>query len=184
MLKWALLFVTGLAWGHDLGAPVALVASPELTGPYARTVLVATPLASGWHLGVVVNRPTGLRLSELAPDLEAAARIRQPLYIGGHQGIGKLQARVRSPRPPRAGTIHLFADVYLVQDAAEVVRIIQKTPNAARYVAGYVLWPPEVLAEEVAAGAWLVVAPHADFIFREDPASLWEDQVVEIGNTL
>lgn len=181
MLKWVLLLFTGVAWAHDLGKPVALVASPAVVGGYAKTVLVGRQLESGWHLGFVVNRSSGIYFSELLPDSEAAARVREPLYIGGPQGTGDIRAIVRAAvEPPDA--LHLFADVWLILDADEVARIIEQDPNSARYFAGYVLWPPGVLRAEVAAGAWYVTEPRVEHVFCADPDRLWEKEARRLGN--
>ena len=50
----------------DLSEPVILVASSTLDGsPFEKTVLLATPLGDGGHVGFIINKPTGVKLEAL-----------------------------------------------------------------------------------------------------------------------
>ena len=52
-------FPIGAAYAADLSQPVLLVASQHLAGsPFEQTVVVATSMPDGGHVGFIVNRPT------------------------------------------------------------------------------------------------------------------------------
>ena len=61
-------------------------------------------------------------------------------------------------------------------------RIIEKTPNDARYFAGFVGWRPGELAKEIEAGYWYVEQFDATQAFRKDAGSMWEELVERLGN--
>jgi putative AlgH/UPF0301 family transcriptional regulator len=57
-----------VARSAEISRPALLVASPELGQPYGNTVLFVRPLASGQHLGFIINRPTEVTLGKLFPE--------------------------------------------------------------------------------------------------------------------
>src|SRR5688572_13328695 len=56
----------GTARADALDKPLLLVASPTLQGPYRHTTLVAVQIGGG-HVGFILNRATGIKLSTLFP---------------------------------------------------------------------------------------------------------------------
>jgi hypothetical protein len=57
------------ATGADLGHATVLIAAPQLNhAVYGRSVLVATPIGEGRHIGFILNRPTQMKLSQLFPE--------------------------------------------------------------------------------------------------------------------
>ena len=53
----------------DLSEPVIVGVSSTLDGsPFEQTVLLATPLGDGGHMGFILNKPTGVKLDALFPD--------------------------------------------------------------------------------------------------------------------
>lgn len=62
----------------------------------------------------------------------------------------------------------------LVLDGQVVDRIIETTPNEARYFAGLVVWQLGELAEQIRAGAWQVNPADASTVFSSNPKELWK----------
>jgi putative AlgH/UPF0301 family transcriptional regulator len=59
--------------------------------------------------------------------------------------------------------------------------VIERTPNDARYFAGFVGWQPGELASEIEAGYWHVT--DADpAVFWQDNHALWGKLVERLGN--
>jgi putative transcriptional regulator len=166
------------AGAADLSRPVTLVASPAVQGAYAQTVLVAVP-ARGLHLGFIVNRPTGVSLAELFPSHAPAAKVAEPVYFGGPEMSDAIFAVVDGN--PGAGAWQLVERLFVASDEQTIDRIIERTPNDARYFAGFVGWQPGELAEEVKAGFWYVLPADA-MVLRRDPHGLWEALVERAGN--
>jgi putative transcriptional regulator len=161
-----LLFAAAAALrAEDLGSPLLLVATPELRGPYGHTALLVVPM-QGQHVGFILNRATDMTLGKLFPDHAPSAKVADPVYLGGPVSANAIFAMVR--RDPGEPSLRLFGDVHVTAHAAVVDRIIEQTPNDARYFAGFVGWQPGELAAEIEAGWWLVSEPDAAVVFSKD----------------
>ena len=63
---------------------VILVAQPGFRDlEYRQTVLIAAPVPSGGHVGVILNRPTRRSLGSLFPEHEPSKKVADPVYLGG-----------------------------------------------------------------------------------------------------
>jgi putative transcriptional regulator len=176
----ALLLAMGAARAQDLGKPVLLVAAPALQGLYSETTVVAVPVA-GTHLGFIVNRASAFKLNMLFPGHEPCAKVIDPVYFGGPEMSGAIFAVVRGD--PGAKALHLFGEVFVVSSSEAVDRIIEATPNAARYFAGFVGWKPGELAKEIEAGYWYTAEPDASLFFRPDTGELWKELLERVGGS-
>jgi putative transcriptional regulator len=155
---------------------VLLVAHPELRDPaWRETVLIAAPLPNGGHVGLILNRPTQTRLGELFPDHASSAKVADPVHFGGPFSTDALIALVRSRESPGAGTFALGAGLYLAVDGSTIDRVIEQTPQAARYYVGLVLWRPGELRAELAKGLWSLREADAGTVFRQDMEGLWRE---------
>jgi len=178
LLALLLLLLAGTAQAQHAGKPLLLVASPDVRGPYSQTVLVAVPVGDE-HLGFIVNRATEVKLAALFPEHAPSAKVVDPVYFGGPEMTGAVFAVVR--RNPGTEAVRLFGDVFLVAEADAVDRVIERTPNDARYFAGFVGWKPGELASEIDAGYWHVTDADAE-IFWQDNHTLWQELVERLGN--
>ena len=165
----------GAAAAQDPDRPLLLIAVPELQGPYNHTALLVMPAGEGLHYGFILNRATGLKLSTLFPEHAPSAKVVDPVYFGGPERVGSIFAVV--PRNPGGPSMHLFGELYVTANAGVVDRIIESTPNDARYFAGFVGWQPGELAAELEAGYWSVAEPDAALLFRHDTEALWDELV-------
>jgi putative AlgH/UPF0301 family transcriptional regulator len=174
-----LLFVLGCTAGAvsaaDLSAPTTLVATPSLDGSaLGETVLFAAPLPNGMHLGFIVNRPSNLALATAFPEHAPSRKVNDPVYFGGPIMPQTVFAVVRTPPADTEDVLELMPGVTMVVDAAAVDRIIETTPNDARYFAGLIVWAPGELDEEVRAGAWEVSPADPSIVFSAQPERLWK----------
>jgi len=177
----ALLFVF-LALGAqaaDLSQPLLLVASPDLKGPYTHTALIVVP-AGDKHIGFIINRATQTTMGKLFPDHGPSAKVVDPVFFGGPEASDAVFAMVR--RNPGPASLRLFSDLYVTANAQNVDRIIETTPNDARYFVGFVGWQPGELASEIEKGYWYVGSPDPSLIFQKDTGSMWEDLVKRMGH--
>jgi putative transcriptional regulator len=155
---------------------VVLVATPILIDPnYRRSVIVAVPIENNRHLGVIINRPTQRSLASLFPDHQPSKRVAEPVFFGGPVSRGAVVAVVHTSKNPGRGTIVLTGDMYLAITVNVVDRIIEETPNDARYYVGYVIWASGQLRAEVDRKLWYVLDANSDVVFRKDTSNLWED---------
>jgi putative transcriptional regulator len=177
----AILLMIGapLAGAEDLGKPMLLVASPSLQGPYTHTALIVVPMGNK-HIGFILNRSTQTPMSSAFPDHPPSAKVVDPIYFGGPEASDALFALLR--RNPGQPSVHLFGDVYMTANGKSIDRIIETTPNDARYFAGFVGWMPEELAAEIEKGYWYVGDPDASVVFRKDAGEeLWRDLSKRLG---
>ena len=165
----------GAVGAAETSTPMVLVATDRLDGSgYAETVLFAAPLPNGSHIGFIINRPTRVKLSTLFPEHAPSRKVTDPVYFGGPVLTESLFAVARGVPEGAGQTVPLMPGLVLAIDAPTVDRIIERTPNAARYFAGLVIWQPDELAEELRAGAWEVLPAEAKTVFAANPGELWK----------
>jgi putative transcriptional regulator len=175
LLLTALSFSALTASAADLSRPMTLVATPRLSSSeFSQTVLFAAPLPNGMHIGFIVNRPSDVALATAFPEHEPSRKVVDPVYFGGPVMPQMVVAVVRTPPQEAKSPLQLMPGVVLVMDGDAIDRIIETTPNDARYFAGFVVWQPGELDEEVRSGAWEVDPADASAVFSANPEMLWK----------
>jgi putative transcriptional regulator len=181
----AAIFALVLGWGSAAQGQaeqasdedtVFLVAHPAFRDAgYFHTVLIAAPIRGGGHIGVILNRPTNRPLISLFPEHEPSKKVADPVRYGGPFAPGALVAVVRAEKSPGVGTLPLMRNLYIAFRAATIDKVIEETPNDARYFVGYVGWRPGELKSEIDRGLWSVLPANPDTVFRKDLGGLWEE---------
>ena len=155
---------------------VFLIAAPAFRDPeYRHSVLIASPTASGGHIGVILNKPTRRSLSSLFPEHEPSKKVTEPVFFGGPFSTSALVAVVRGDKSPGAGSFPVMANLYLAINVNTIDKIIEERPNDARYYVGYVGWRPGELRREIDRGLWHVMNPDVNTVFRKDTDQLWDE---------
>ena len=166
----------GVARAADLSQAVMLVATEQLSGTgYEETVLLAAPLAQGGHVGFIVNRPTGVRLESLFPDFAPSREVIEPLYLGGPLLSNSIFAITRKAPEGEGEIIPLMSGLVALIDAPSLDRVIETTPNDARYFVGLMAWNPGELDDEIREGAWNVRPANIEAVLGADSAALWKE---------
>lgn len=179
VLGWALAIGAAAAHAQNLARPMLLVAKPALKGAYAHTVLLAVPKGDQ-HVGLILNRSTGQRMASVFPDHAPSKQVKEPIYFGGPEAADALFAVLR--RDPGAASLHLFGDLYMTGNAGTIDAIIERTPNEARYFAGFVGWRARELEAEVRRGFWYVDDLDVVEVFREDAGeAMWQEHSQRLG---
>ena len=162
---------------------VLLVAKPELADPNFRetVVLITQPIPGGGPLGVILNRPTGVRLSEAWPDAGAVPEQFDQLYGGGPVARNQVIFLVRSNERVENG-LRVLDDVYLSGDPGLLKNIVaaEVKVRSLRAYAGYAGWAPRQLQAEIAQGGWYMIPADADTIFTADVAMMWPTLIRKI----
>jgi putative transcriptional regulator len=158
-----------------MGAPAAgqlLVASPLLSDPnFAGALVLLLDVDEHGSLGVVLNRPTAVPLSDVLDPWEPVASAPAVLFRGGPVepdgaiGVARLADGVAEPPGwrrmfGRTGLVDLDAPTYGDYDAVRVY-------------AGYAGWGAGQLEAEIAEGAWYVVPAQPGDLDAADPDQLW-----------
>ena len=171
-----LAFAPARAAGDPLANGLLLVAKPELVDPnFRETVLLITqPVPGGGPLGVILNRPTDVRLSEVWREAGAVPEQFDKIYAGGPVARNQIIFLVHS-NASIDSSLRVLDNVYLSGDPALLKNIVaaELKVKAVRAYAGYAGWAPRQLQAEISAGGWYMLPADAETIFTTDAAGLW-----------
>jgi putative transcriptional regulator len=155
-----------------------LVASPSLSDPnFHKTVLLIVEHGLAGTVGLILNRPTNVLLSEALPDFTVLKRTTHRLFAGGPV--------------ERTQLVLLFRLTRLLPDTREIVdgiyvgtpRVLERiitqpnTTETFRAFSGFAGWAAGQLEHEMLEGSWGVLPSNAFDIFEKDPATLWPDSL-------
>lgn len=154
-----------------------LVAHPNLTDPnFQQTVVLICEHGAQGTLGIILNRPTAVLLSEALPNVSVLKGTSYVLFAGGPvrpEAVLMLFRVVEAPDRLR----EVLAHVYLGSSRDVLERVITK-PNPTetfRAYAGYAGWAPGQLEFEMAMGSWALIEADPSSIFDKAPETLWEE---------
>jgi putative transcriptional regulator len=177
ILAAAVAAATDAAQGPEAAADsVLLVAKPGLADPrFSETVVLVVRTPALQTVGVIINRPLRLKLSEIVDDEALAKNHRGPVFFGGPVMERTLVALFRSAQAPEASAFHVLEDVYLSIHPANVERLLRSQGAGYRIYAGFSGWAPQQLESEIERDGWYVLPASAELLFRADTAGLWEE---------
>lgn len=157
---------------------IFLVANPRFRDiEYRNTVLIAAPMPNGGHVGVILNRPTNRSLISLFPEHEPSKRVTETVRYGGPFSSSALVAIIKAENNPGLGAMQLMTNLYIAFRSTTIDKVIESTPNEARYFVGFVGWKPGELNAEVDRGLWAVVRADRATVFQKDTSRLWEELI-------
>lgn len=172
-----LLFVAAPAAALDVDVePVFVLSTERHEGtPYDLAVALAAPYKGGGHIGIVLNRPLEVTLAELFPEFAPAAKVAEPVYFGGELRSNAIFALVRAQAQPSEQSIPMSPGVWLVEDSPTIDRIIEATPNQARYYIGRLYWRPGTLRGFIDEGKLAAAPADASKLFLPDTSKLYDE---------
>jgi len=157
-----------------------LVASPALVDPnFADTVILLLDVNDEGALGVVLNRPSSVPVSDVLPAGGAVATEPEVLFYGGPVGPDGALAVVLVGGPAddpegRVGFREVADGVGLV-DLDTPTELVAEGLAALRVFAGYAGWGARQLEDEIAEGSWYVVAGEPHDAFHPNTGDLWRE---------
>ena len=166
-----LLLAGALAWTQEIAVGKILVASRKSHDPdFAETVILLVRHDQQASIGLFVNRPLNVPLSEVYPDLKGA---QLKLYAGGPLTVG-IRALYRSRAKP-AEAVHILDDVFMISTKTTLGKLVaNETPSSVfRVYAGYTGWSGGQLNDEVGRGLWHILAGDAGVVFDPHPETVW-----------
>lgn len=179
--RFAVLFLLALALASPAAAQVGpangllLVARPGLQDPrFRETVVLVTQAPDASTVGVILNRPTPAKLSDLRRDA-LAERYREPLYFGGPVMERAVIALFKAAEAPKRAVFHVHRTIYLSMHPQVIEPLLTSPPERMRLFAGFSGWAPQQLQGELARKDWHVLPVTEDVLFRANPAGLWEE---------
>jgi len=155
-----------------------LIAKPTLADPnFAKTVVLVTQTENASTVGVIVNRPSRLRLSQFLPQEYATQNYSDAVYVGGPVMRQAIVAVFRSETPPAAAAFHVLKNIYLTMHG-DNLRQLLATPGAQyRLYSGFSGWAPNQLQSEFMRDGWYVLPVDEAALFRKSTEGLWEEMV-------
>lgn len=166
-----------------IGKGVFLIASPALRDPnFRQTVVLLCEHGPDGALGVVLNRPTAIHISEVLPQVPVLEGQRHVLFSGGPVQPSHVLLLYRlTPEPP--DTHHVFDGVYMGGDvqALEQVLTMPAGYGAFRAYVGYSGWGAGQLENEMKTGAWITLPADPHVVFEKDPSRIWPDILRSLG---
>ncbi|WP_370336941.1 YqgE/AlgH family protein [Parvularcula marina] len=164
-----------------------LISVPSLDdGPFEKSVVLIARHDTEHAFGVIINKPiAGLMAADavkevrLSPSLTAESA---PVFFGGpcdpQKGIVLHSTEYQSEETIPAGNgMALTA----TRDALERLYGDQLRPQTSRLIAGHSGWSAGQLDEELRRNLWLDMEATAEFVFRTEPALMWEAAFKSLG---
>jgi putative transcriptional regulator len=168
------------AWAQQ-GEPansVFLVAKPNMVDPnFSQTVVLVTQTPDGGTVGVIINRPTPLKLSQLLSDEFETRNYRDPIFFGGPVMRQAIVALFHADAAPPAPAFHVLKGLYLTMHPDNIKPLLAEPGRRYRLYAGFSGWAPRQLESEFNRDGWFVVSPDEGTVFSKDTAGLWEEMV-------
>jgi putative transcriptional regulator len=145
---------------------------------FRQTVILVGEHNRDGALGVVLNRPLGLTVSEGFPALAPLVGGPAVVFRGGPVQPESPVLLAEFARREKAD-LPVFGRVgFLIGDVPED---IGPEIERARIFAGYAGWGAGQLEEELEGGAWIVESARADDVFTEDAGRLWARILQRMG---
>lgn len=153
-----------------------LIAKPTLIDPnFTRTVVLVTQTEDASTVGVIINRPSPLRLSQFLSDEFPTRNYRDQIYIGGPVMSQAIVALLRSESAPAAAAFHVLKGVYLTMHADNLQKLLADTKSQYRLYAGFSGWAPRQLESEFMRDGWYILPADDKTVFRKSTEGLWEE---------
>ena len=155
-----------------------LIAMPGLEDPnFYRTVSYICEHGKDGAMGIVVNRPMNIRLTDIIEQMEIpggeAAELQQPVYIGGP--VATDRGFVLHPTSRLwDSTLQITPEISITTSKDILEAIAAGTgPEDCLVALGYAGWAGGQLEEELSANAWLSGPADLDIIFHLPAEQRW-----------
>ena len=154
-----------------------LVASRSLRGPnFAKTVVLLTDHSDKGAMGLIINRPTDVRLAELLPDTKGLEDRSDTIYIyiGGPVARRGMMLLIRTDEAPENAR-RVLDGLYLSASRTVLETMISEAnSDSFRVYSGHSGWGPGQLENEIEQGAWHIFPADTRTVFDPSLSELWQ----------
>ena len=163
-----------------------LIAMPGMLDPnFSTTVTLICEHNDEGALGIVINRPTELKLAGLFeqlsvedPDPEAAE---SPVLSGGPVGMERGFV-LHGPEHSYENTLAVSDDIRLTLSRDIIDALASGSgPDQSLVALGYAGWEPGQLEDEMLANSWLNVPATPEIVFETPFADRWDSAARTLG---
>jgi len=163
-----------------------LIAMPALADAnFARTVTLICEHSGEGAMGIVINRPTDLRLRDILQQMKInaanSASADLPVHLGGpvqgnrgfvlHQPLGQWESTL-----PVTETLGVSTSRDILVALAE-----NRGPEHCLVALGYAGWAPGQLEREISENSWLSGPASHDILFRMPAEQRWRAAAELLG---
>lgn len=180
-----------------LTAPVFLLAMPQVLDPFFHrsVVLLVQHDDDEGSFGFIVNRPTGIRVTEILKGMEVgwSGRDDALAYFGGpvqpQTGTVLFQPEPALPAddddsgaPDLAESAsEVVPGLSITQHVGDLAQLAETPPDRFRLFLGYAGWGAGQLVEEILRNDWLTAPVSSDLVFSTEPDGVWAAAVRSVG---
>jgi putative transcriptional regulator len=125
-------------------------------------------------MGVIINKPTKLKISEAFPEIKGFSNKGDLIFWGGPVEMHKAFMLIRSKDAPK-DTIRVLDDVHfgVSQEILEGISNSSDSSERSRVYLGYAGWARGQLDREILRGGWRVMNGDAESVFSAKPENIW-----------
>jgi putative transcriptional regulator len=161
---------------EDLAPGKILVTPRQSPDPmFAQSVILLVQYEESGALGLMVNTPTEIHITEALARLKGAKKSPDFVYLGGPVEPEGVLALLRAPGKTPDVT-HVARSTYLASNRKVLEDALSegKRSGELRVYLGYCGWTAGQLRAEVSHGGWYIFDPSDDIVFDPKPGSLWK----------
>jgi len=165
---------------EELAKGKFLVASRRLRDPnFKETVVLLIDYGQDGAMGLVINRPSEIKLATIFPDIKELKERKDTIYVGGPVAVNQMLLLVGTPLVPEASQ-EVTQDVYISSSWKVLERLMKNAAKDERFriFAGYAGWAPNQLDFEISRGDWHVLKADAETVFDKKPAEIWQELIL------
>jgi putative transcriptional regulator len=168
------------AGGQKPAETYFLVAQPDLPDPmfHDSVVLMLPPTGTDLVVGLIVNKPTKLKLTDIFPNNSTLKRRSDTAFFGGPVDITTPLVLLHSAHAPEGG-VALFNDVYLNLESHSILGMLKDSHSLSsmRLYLGRAQWTDDQLHNEMLENSWYNVPSDPQYVFSADPNIVWRTLV-------
>ena len=157
-----------------------LVASRRLRDPnFKETVVLLIDYGQDGAMGLVINRPSQIKLATVFPDIKELKERKDSLFVGGPVAVNQMLLLVGTPQVPEESQA-VTQDVYISSSWKVLERLMKNAAKDERFriFAGYAGWAPNQLDFEKSRGDWHVLKADAETVFDKKPSEIWQELIL------
>ncbi len=168
---------------EELAKGKFLVASRRLQDPnFKETVVLLVEYGLNGAMGLVINRPSAVKLVTVFPDIKELKQRKDTIYVGGPVAVNQMLMLIRSSQVPEESK-EITQEVYISSSGKVLERLMKSTANDEKFrlFAGYAGWAPNQLDFERTRGDWHVLKADAETVFAQKPLEIWQDLIHRVS---
>ncbi len=168
---------------EDLAAGKILVTPRQSADPlFAQSVILLVQYEDSGALGLMLNSPTEIHISEALAALKGAKKSPDYVYLGGPVEPEGVLALLRAPGKTgdlTGNLTHVARGTYMASTRKVLEDALSQGKRSAelRVYLGYCGWTAGQLREEVRRGGWYIFDSSDDIVFDPKPDSLWKRMI-------